>query len=161
MSETGGSDIKRLWNWIPRSTQNRLKIRSFKFTVVLYRIRLFPTLISKIKWLWSGLTLDKWNLECTNMSWLLAVIFLFMRFLDIYVLGQHIQSIFSNWCYLREGSTRSKFSRWRYHIWHRKIWVIFGVKPFESKNRDKIYIDAPNLNLKKVLTEIFERQPSL
>ena len=30
---------------------------SFKFKVVLCRIRPFPTLISKIKWLWSGLPL--------------------------------------------------------------------------------------------------------
>ena len=33
---------------------------------------------------------------------------------------------------------------------------IASVKPFKSKNRDKIYLDAPNL--KKVLIEIFERQ---
>ena len=30
-----------------------------------------------------------------------------------------------------------------------------SVKPFKSKNRDKIYLDAPNPNLKKVLIEIF------
>ena len=30
----------------------------FKFRVVLCRIRLFPTLISKMKWLWSGLPLN-------------------------------------------------------------------------------------------------------
>ena len=32
---------------------------SFKLTVVLCRIRLFPTLISKIKWLEYGLPLNK------------------------------------------------------------------------------------------------------
>ena len=36
-----------------------------------------------------------------------------------------------------------------------------SVKPFKSKNRDKIYLDAPNPNLKKVVIEIFERQPNL
>ena len=57
MSERGGSDIGRLWNWISRSSQNRMKMRSFKFRVVLCRIRLFPPLISKIKWLGSELPL--------------------------------------------------------------------------------------------------------
>ena len=33
-----------------------------------------------------------------------------------------------------------------------------SVKPFKSKNRDKIDLDAPNPNLKKVAIEIFERQ---
>ena len=61
ISERGGSDMEWLWNWISRSTQNRLKLTSFKFIVVLCRIRLFPTLISKIKGLGSGpvLTCDK------------------------------------------------------------------------------------------------------
>ena len=36
---------------VQRKTQNRLKMRSFNFRVVLSRIRLFPTLISKRKWL--------------------------------------------------------------------------------------------------------------
>ena len=35
---------KKIW-------KNRLKMMSFKFRVVLCRIRLFPSLISKIKWL--------------------------------------------------------------------------------------------------------------
>ena len=34
--------------------------------------------------------------------------------------------------------------------------LIDSVKPFKSKNRDKIYLDAPNPNLKKVVIEIFE-----
>ena len=34
----------------------------FKFRVVLCRIRLFPTLISKIKWIWSVLPLIKWSI---------------------------------------------------------------------------------------------------
>ena len=57
MSERGGSDIERLRNSISRSTQNGLKMASFEFEAVLYRIRLFPTLISKIKWFRPGLLL--------------------------------------------------------------------------------------------------------
>jgi len=56
MSERGGSDIKRLWNWVSRSSQNELKMTPFKFRVVQCRIRLYPTLTSK-KWLGSGLPL--------------------------------------------------------------------------------------------------------
>ena len=58
MSERGASGVERLWNWICRSTQNRLKIKWFQFRVVLCRIRLFPTLISKIKWLGPWLSLS-------------------------------------------------------------------------------------------------------
>ena len=50
MLERGGSDIERLCNWISGSTQNELKMSWFKFRVVLCRIRLFPTLISIMKW---------------------------------------------------------------------------------------------------------------
>ena len=57
MSERGGSNIQRLRNWISKSTQNRLKMALFKFRVVQCRIRLFPTLTSKIKWLGSELPL--------------------------------------------------------------------------------------------------------
>ena len=57
IAEKVGSDIKRLWNLISRSTQNRLKMMSFKFRVVLCRIRLFPILVSKIKRLGSELPL--------------------------------------------------------------------------------------------------------
>ena len=57
ISERDGSDIERLWNWASRSTQNHLKMTPFKFRVVQCRIRLFPTLISKIKWLGSRLPL--------------------------------------------------------------------------------------------------------
>ena len=35
-----------------------------------------------------------------------------------------------------------------------------SVKPFELKNRDKIYLEAPSPNLKKLVIEIFERQPN-
>ena len=38
---------------------------------------------------------------------------------------------------------------------------MYSVKPFKSKNRDKIYLDAPNQNLKKVVIEIIERQSNL
>ena len=37
---------------------------------------------------------------------------------------------------------------------------MFSVKPLKSKNRDKIDQEAPNPNLKKVVIEIFERQPN-
>ena len=37
--------------------ENRLKMTSFQFRVALCQIRLFPTLISKIKWLVSRLSL--------------------------------------------------------------------------------------------------------
>ena len=35
------------------------------------------------------------------------------------------------------------------------------AKPFKTKNRDEIDLDSPNTNLKKVLIEIFERQPKM
>jgi len=61
MSERSGSDLQRLWNWISWSPQNRLKMVSFrfirKFRVVLCRIRLFPTMISRVKWIGSELPL--------------------------------------------------------------------------------------------------------
>ena len=38
---------------------------------------------------------------------------------------------------------------------------ISSVKPFKSKNRDKIYLDAPNPNLKKGCDRDFLRQPNL
>ena len=65
MSERVGSDIERLWLWSSISTQSLLKSTSFNFRLVLYgirvvlcRIRLFPTLIWKIKWLLSELPLN-------------------------------------------------------------------------------------------------------
>ena len=55
MSERVGSDIERLWIWIIfYRFWVDLKILSFYFPVVVCRIRLCPTLISKIKWLGSG-----------------------------------------------------------------------------------------------------------
>ena len=51
-SDTTRNDFEIEW-WISKSIQNRLKITTFKFGVVLYRIRLFPTLISNIEWVWS------------------------------------------------------------------------------------------------------------
>ena len=55
MSERGGSDIERRHL---KSIWSRSRIPSFNFSVVVCRIRLFPTLISKIKWLGSGLPLN-------------------------------------------------------------------------------------------------------
>ena len=57
MSELDGSDIERLWNLLSKSSKNRLETKSIIFRVVSSRIRLFPTLISKIKWVGSGLPL--------------------------------------------------------------------------------------------------------
>jgi len=66
---------------ISRSAQNRLKMASFYFRVVLCRIRIFPTLILMIKWLWSGLPL-KWVVQyhkqcfaqqihaCSPLTWI-------------------------------------------------------------------------------------------
>ena len=51
LSERVGSDIERLWI---RMTLSRSRNSSFNFRVVISRIRLFPTLISNIKWLGSG-----------------------------------------------------------------------------------------------------------
>ena len=68
MSERGGSDIERLWNWISRSIQNQFKMATCKFSVVPCRIRFFPTLISKIKWLGSGLPLTVANITISATS---------------------------------------------------------------------------------------------
>ena len=57
MSESIGSAIEWLWKWMSRSTPNQLKMLPFKFGVVRCRIRLFPPLISKIKWFGSELPL--------------------------------------------------------------------------------------------------------
>ena len=74
LSERVGSDKKRLWNWISRSTRNRLMMTLLKFIVVKCRIRLFPTLISEMKWLGSELPLKILNCEFENVLW--PVIFL-------------------------------------------------------------------------------------
>ena len=58
MSDWGGSDIERLWIFKWRhlqSIRSRSSDASFIFSLVLSRIRLFPTLISKIKWYGSEL----------------------------------------------------------------------------------------------------------
>ena len=61
MSERDGSDIERLWISMTtrriQSILSRSRNSSFYFRVVVCRIRLFPTLISKINWLWSELPL--------------------------------------------------------------------------------------------------------
>ena len=41
---------------------------SYIFRVLLCRIRLYPTLISKIKWFWSGLPLNIFSFLNTKMS---------------------------------------------------------------------------------------------
>ena len=49
----------------------------------------------------------------------------------------------------------------RYDSCHMSNLPMASVKPFKSKNRDKIDPQAPNRNLKKVVIEIFERQSNL
>ena len=77
MSKRVGSDIQRHWNWISRSTPNRLKMTLCEFRVVLCRIRPFPTFISIIKWLWSELHLNRNNLrvfsERDSYSWMAEI----------------------------------------------------------------------------------------
>ena len=66
MSEKVGSDIGRFWIWFNRFWVDGILSNSSKSRVVLCRIRLFPPLISKIKWLWSELPLEyrtKWSVE--------------------------------------------------------------------------------------------------
>ena len=56
-----------------RSTQNWLEMNSSEFWLVLCRIRLFPTLISKIRWLESGLPLKllhQHNCELEKDYWI-------------------------------------------------------------------------------------------
>ena len=69
MLERAGSDIERLWVLNDTihisiddrlSSQNRLNMSSLKFRDVLCRIRLFPTLIPKMKWTYDELM--KWAL---------------------------------------------------------------------------------------------------
>ena len=57
MSEIVGSNIEWLWIWIIQSILGWSKNSSFYFRVVVCRNRLFPTMISKIKWLGCGLPL--------------------------------------------------------------------------------------------------------
>ena len=67
--------------------------------------------------------------------------------------------ILTNWSVLWHRRT-TPFWQIRYHYWKMflqnttrvvSLSVISSVKPFKSKNRDKIYLDAPNTNLKKRL----------
>ena len=58
ISERGGSDMERFWILNDIILNQFCKFTSFKFGVVLCRIRPFPTLISKIKWLGSELPLN-------------------------------------------------------------------------------------------------------
>ena len=53
MSGRGGSGIERLWIWMTSFSINFSWFRNsfFNFSVFVYRIRRFPTLTSKIKWL--------------------------------------------------------------------------------------------------------------
>ena len=70
--------------------------------------------------------------------------------------------ILTNWSVLWHRRT-TPFWQIRYHYWKMflqnttrvvSLSVISSVKPFKSKNRDKIYLDAPNTNLKKGCDEI-------
>ena len=63
MSERVGSDIERLGVKMKPSSIDCESNLKFNFRILLCRIRLFPTLISKIKWLGSGLPL-----MCVNFA---------------------------------------------------------------------------------------------
>ena len=47
---------------------------------------------------------------------------------------------------------------WGFNLTYHYVWLIHSVKPFKSKNRDKIDLDAPNPNLKKGCDRDFLRQ---
>ena len=57
MSERGGSDIERPWLGMTIDFESICRNLSFKFSVIVCRIRLFPSLISEINWLGSELPL--------------------------------------------------------------------------------------------------------
>ena len=67
ISERGGSDIERRHL---KSIWSRSRIPSFNFSVVVCRIRLLPTFISKIKWLGPRLPL-KFQKYCKS-KWVSA-----------------------------------------------------------------------------------------
>ena len=71
MSERGGSDIERLGMTSSSIDFESIQNSSFNLRVVACRIRLFPTLISKIKW--PGLSLNNFFREflplCLQEHW--------------------------------------------------------------------------------------------
>ena len=71
MSEKFGSEIERLWFRMTPSSMDCGSIKKFKFRVVLCRIRLFPTLISK-KWFGSELPFN----ATWRSFWPLKLVFL-------------------------------------------------------------------------------------
>ena len=80
--------------WISRLTQTRLKIRFFKFRVVLCRIRLVPTLFSKIKWLAYGLPI--YNLSYQKQDVFLGNIWpeeVICDILEMGAAGPHVASL--------------------------------------------------------------------
>ena len=63
------------WWLISLCSQNLLNMTSLKFRVVLCRIRPFPTLISKIKWLWCELPLIWWkSLDVRDFQHVLSLV---------------------------------------------------------------------------------------
>ena len=57
MSEKIGSDIERIWNWISRSIQSRLKMASFKFSIAFMSDPTFSDIDfeNKMAWVWTTL----------------------------------------------------------------------------------------------------------
>ena len=89
MSERGGSDIERLWSLNLQSILSRSINSSFYFEVVVCRIRLFPTLISKIKWPGSGLPL-------TGKYLCLFIIYLFSIHYSVFCVS-YVQRLVVQW----------------------------------------------------------------
>ena len=88
-----GSDIERLWIWLTSSSIDFESIKKFNFRVVLCRIRRFPTLVGKIKWLEHGLPFkndSSWEetlkfTHCDGRSTLLCNVYNFYEWLRFYV----------------------------------------------------------------------------
>ena len=71
MSETLGTDIERLWNWMMNFKIDSKSIEESNSESLYFWIRLFPTLISKIKW--PGISLNNFFREflplCPQEHW--------------------------------------------------------------------------------------------
>ena len=93
LTEKIGSDIERLWIWLTSSSIDFESMKKFNFRVVLCRIRWFPTLIGKIKWLEHGLpfkNVSSWEetlkfTHCDGRSTLLCNVYNFYEWLRFYV----------------------------------------------------------------------------
>ena len=98
---------------------------SFKFRVVLYRIRLFPTLISKIKWLGSKLPLKNYlgigeffgDFDAIDIKYQFFLCNHFL-FLFCYLFCKRVTDLYRNWnfskifkIFLSERTSKYSFLR--------------------------------------------------